>query len=106
MSHSRTRTYNFLRNAKTPFWVNVKRRVLAQGTYDLRSLKLGFNTGIFFEIEAQGELTRKHTNGYVTEVSEQCNEEIGQKTKLKRTAWGYMVKRISAYGGCLGGRRR
>jgi hypothetical protein len=23
-----------------------------------------------------------------------------------QTPWGYMVKRVSAYGGCLGGRRR
>jgi hypothetical protein len=25
---------------------------------------------------------------------------------MPRTSWGYMVKRLSAYGGCLGGRRR
>ncbi len=38
--------------------------------------------------------------------SKRRNEERRKKIKPKKVVWGYMVKWISAYGGCLGGSRR
>jgi hypothetical protein len=35
-----------------------------------------------------------------------CRVRKCESAPCPQTPWGYMVKRISAYGGCLGGRRR
>ena len=34
------------------------------------------------------------------------NEEEGVRRESNETPWGYMVKKISAQGGCLGSKRR
>ena len=39
-------------------------------------------------------------------LSEQHNEARAQKDKSKKSVLGYMVKRLSAHGGCLGSKRR
>ena len=38
--------------------------------------------------------------------SEDCNEARHEKDKSVKSVLGYMVKRISAHGGCLGSKRR
>jgi hypothetical protein len=40
------------------------------------------------------------------EVLEDLNKRRTVSIHMPQTFWGYMVKRISAYGGCLGGKRR
>ena len=37
---------------------------------------------------------------------EMSRSHVCESAPYPQTPWGYMVKRVSAYGGCLGGRRR
>ena len=70
----------------------------------LRRLKEKSGAGFFVTGEAACERMRECTKMYMTEVSEQPAKPGAKKTS--ENVLGYMVKRLSAHGGCLGSKRR
>ena len=71
----------------------VSRRCQAQ--------RLLFNNPESFCFDAKFSSESVSLNSSLKMSRSQC-----ESAPYPQTPWGYMVKRVSAYGGCLGGRRR
>ena len=70
----------------------------------LRRLREKSGAGFFVSGEAACERISECTEMYMTEVSEQPTKPGAKRTS--ENVLGYMVKRLSAHGGCLGSKRR
>ena len=68
----------------------------------LRQRLLFKNPEVFVDDAEFSKRTIFHCCSLRMSRSHKCDESA----PYPQTPWGYMVKRISAYGGCLGGRRR
>ncbi len=88
---TRTAEASGVANRSTRFRVQRKRLFNNAGSCP----RLGTGASLF---QLRTVLENEHGKVYcIRDVNESCSPKI---------AWGYMVKRLSAYGGCLGGKRR